>query len=163
MNTIASKAIGSAGASVRALNPHLFGQLPPKDNPQVECAKSKGKPLCEAFAAEAGKRVRQSAKPLLNKLEAEWFEVLKQSLPKGTKIHAQEWRVKISNGAWFKVDFCAFVDGKWTAWECKGPKTGKNVDRGLLALKCACSAFSEVSWKLIWKENGRWQEQNLLP
>jgi hypothetical protein len=148
MNKIAEKAMGSAGAAVRALNPSVF-------QPQ-------GKPLCEVFAAE-GKRIRQRSGPLMNKFETEWFEVLRQSLPKGTKIHAQEWRVKISNGAWFKVDFCAVVNGTWTAWEVKGPKTGKNVDRGLLALKCACSAFPEVSWKLIWKENGSWLEQILLP
>jgi hypothetical protein len=111
------------------------------------------------------KRIRQSPKPLLNKLESEWLTQLKH-VPihgcSGVSIHAQAWRVKLANGAWFKVDFCACVAGKWTAWECKGSKDGKNVDRGMLALKCAAAQFPEVRWILVWKEKGKWMTQQVL-
>jgi hypothetical protein len=108
------------------------------------------------------KRLRQLAGKL-NKLESEWLNCLKRMLPADTRIYAQSWRVRIANGAWFKVDFCAFVDGRWRAWEVKGPKQGKNVDRGILALKCAATTYPEVQWILVWKEKGQWMEQVILP
>lgn len=133
--------------SVAALNPNFFGRI--------------ASGLKDVTEHEA-KRIRQDSKPLLNKLETQWLALLKIWYPTVT-IHAQEWRVRIGNGAWFKVDFCAFINGTWTAWECKGPKQGKNVDRGMLALKCAASQFPEVRWYLVWKENGHWSEQPVLP
>jgi hypothetical protein len=72
-------------------------------------------------------------------------------------------RFKIASGAWYKPDFTAFVAGQLTAWECKGPKTGKNVDRGVLALKCAAAQFSEVRFILCWREGLNWFTQQILP
>lgn len=157
MNTIASKALGSAGASVRALNPHLFGQLPPKDNPQVECAKP-GKPLCEVFAAEAGKRVRQNAKPLLNKLETSfWKEFLEFRYP---KAKPQALKFKLGNGIAYKPDFVDLSVQPVKAWEVKGPHAFRG---GFENLKVAASLYPEVRWMLVWKENGSWKVQEILP
>lgn len=124
--------------------------------------------LYKLFATEAApvvdsnsKRIRQSEKPLMNKLEAAWLQHL-QAIHPALQIHSQEWRVKIANGAWFKVDHCAFLDGRWTAWEVKGPKEGKNVARGMLALKCAARCFPEVEWILVWRLNGLWSQQIVL-
>jgi len=107
-------------------------------------------------------RLRQDKKPVLNGLETAFYEHLKRTLPPGTLIHCQAWRVQIARGAWFKVDFCASVAGQWTAWETKGPKTGKNVARGMLALKCAAANFPDVNWVLAWKDNGEWFTQKVL-
>ena len=224
MNKIAEKAIGSAGAAVRALNPNLFHgsgvtvsrvfikegyvkdgkeyitkiydenpveittaaahnapqvghyelrQLPPHKNPLVETARPQGKTLCEVFAAE-GKRIRQGAKPLLNKLETEFYESLKHYHP-GATIWKQALRWKLGNGIWYKPDFVAFTafypEGypktmppvkqiKLTAWEVKGPHAFRG---GFENLKVAASLYPEVRWVLVWKEDGAWKQQEVLP
>lgn len=139
----------NVSASVRKLNTHLYG-------PDSQLGAVNPSLVVEA------KRIRQDSKPLMNKLETEWLNRLREVYP-NVQIHSQEWRVKIGNGAWFKVDHCAFIEGKWTAWEVKGPKEGKNVARGLLALKCASKSFPEVEWILVWKQNGIWSQQIVLP
>lgn len=147
-------------ASFMRLNPKYYAgaALQPKAQSPVPDALS-----LRQGDRTSSKRVRQDAKPLLNKLETAWLAVLKISHPDVT-IHAQEWRVKLANGAWFKVDFCAFIDGVWKAWECKGPKQGKNVSKGLLALKFAAAKFPEVKWILVWKDaDGLWRDQIILP
>lgn len=166
MNKIAEKAIGSASDAVRKLNPHLFGQLPPSENPQVECARPQGKPLVEVFAAEAGKRIRQDAKPLLNKLEAEWLSVLEKEFPNYPRPRPQAKRYRLGNGIWYKPDFTAsswpaqYGTAKETAWEVKGPHAFRG---GLENLKVAASLYPEVRWILVWKENGNWKQQEVLP
>ena len=179
MNKIAEKAIGSAGAAVRALNPHVFTtaaahnapqvghyerrQLPPNKNPLVECAKPVGKTLCEVFAAE-GKRIRQDAKPLMNHLELIFYAWLLTKYP-GVTIWKQALRWKLGNGIWYKPDFAAFVG--WTqkptgltCWEVKGPHAFRG---GLENLKVAASLYPEVRWILVWRECGGWKHQEVLP
>ena len=176
MNKIAEKAIGSAGAAVRALNPHVFTtaaahnapqvghyerrQLPPNKNPLVECAKPVGKTLCEVFAAE-GKRIRQRSGPLMNKLEAEWFEILKAS---GwmNNLRPQARRYKLGNGIWYKPDITGndTRDGRETAYEVKGPHAFRG---GFENLKVAAGLWQEVKWILVWKKDGDWQQQEVLP
>lgn len=108
------------------------------------------------------KRIRQSSKPLLNKLETEFYGRLCMFHGPG-RIKVQAWRVKLANGSWFKVDFCGLIDGQWMAWEVKGNK-GKNIDRGKLALKVAAALWPEITWQLVWKDkDGKWQEQIILP
>lgn len=122
-----------------------------------------------ALKPKTARRLRQDSKPLLNQLETEWFEVLKDRYSGGYEIHAQAWRVKLAAGAWFKVDFCVFAqvfggDRQWIAYEVKGPKKGKNVARGILALKCAAHQFPEICFVLVWKDDdGQWQEQIVKP
>lgn len=113
------------------------------------------------------KPIQQSAKPVLNKLESSALDWLQQIYPSAS-FHRQSWRVKIANGAWYKVDLCAFLEsydgmGRWHGWEVKELR-GKNVDRGKLALKCAAFQFPEVRWHLLWRQKGgHWQEQEVLP
>ena len=163
MNKIAEKAIGSASDGVRKLNPHLFGQLPPQNNPQVECARPKVKTLCEVFAAE-GKRIRQG-EPKQGKWELEWKRMLEAS---GDWLHvrAQSFRVRLANGAWYKGDVTATNKGpipRLHVWEVKGGKGMKGVAKGTLALKVAAAQYPEICWTLVWKENGKWQAQEVLP
>jgi hypothetical protein len=107
------------------------------------------------------KRIRQGEKPP-NKLEADWlwkFELENPTIP----VFGQSFRVRIANGAWFKVDYVTFwPDGKIRAHEIKGPKEGKNVARGLLALKVAAGIYPQIEWFLNWRESGSWKEQRVL-
>ena len=112
--------------------------------------------------AAPAKRIWQSDKPLLNGLETQWLARLKMSYPL-VKFHAQAMRFQIGNGAWFKPDLSATIEGRLTCWECKGPKEGKNVARGILALKTAAHEFPDIVFILVWKENGEWKQQRILP
>lgn len=121
--------------------------------------------MFKAVAQEptTGKRIRQSNKPLLNKWEQEWHDHLQATLPTGTRIYKQAWRVRLGNNAWYKCDLVALVNGRWTAYEIKGGKKMKGVSKGILALKVAAAAMPEVLWILVWKDGGKWQQQTVLP
>lgn len=109
------------------------------------------------------KRVRQSEKPVLNGLELQWFMHL-QSVYLDAVFHKQAMRLKLANGAWYKPDICATIEGQLTCYECKGPKEGKNVARGILALKFAAHEWPDVVFFLVWKSPaGVWCQQRILP
>ena len=116
--------------------------------------------------AAPGKRVRQSAKPLMNKLETEWLNIIKDRSPNYPPIRIQSLRFRLSRSSWYKPDFFAALwptpDGpaKATAWEVKGPHAFRG---GLENLKMAASLYPEVRWLLVWKESGSWKEQEILP
>jgi hypothetical protein len=117
------------------------------------------------------KRIRQDSKPLLNKLEQEFYDRLTGILSLNndkTLVRAQAKRYKIGNGVWYKPDFTASwwtckgeeIDTTETAWEVKGPFAYRG---GLEALKTAAHQWPEVAFYLVWKENGEWKEQRVLP
>lgn len=143
--------LAKASRSVQLLNKHL-ARVCPAHADYVEPEKPKSK-----------KRIRQDSKPLLNKLETDALNHLQQTYPSAV-FHKQALRVKIANGAWYKPDLCMCNPdtGRWTAWEVKELR-GKNVDRGVLVLKCAAHQFPEVRWKIIWRDKvGPWHEQEIL-
>lgn len=140
----------SNSKSFQALNPHIYGGIAPA--PAVE-----------------GKRVRQDLKPLMNKLEAAWFAVLNLQNVNYPRPRAQAKRYRLANEAWYKPDVTASCwpqeDGPdiETAWECKGPKEMKNMARAMLTIKVAAAAWPEVAFYLVWKEDGGWKQQRILP
>lgn len=109
------------------------------------------------------KRIRQSDKPLMNKLESEYFAFLKAIYP-FAHIRAQAKRFRLGNGIWYKPDFTSVLhygdSMKETAWEVKGPHAFRG---GFENLKVAASLYPEIKWILVWKQNGKWQEQEVLP
>lgn len=112
--------------------------------------------LTEVKPEKKKKRIRQSEKPILNRLESEWYEHIKHY-----GAYPQAVKLKIARSAFYKPDFFSFAIA--TAWEVKGLK-GKNIDRGKLALKVAATAWPEIKFILVWKdEQGVWQEQVVLP
>ncbi len=107
-------------------------------------------------AAKQPKRIRQSSKPLLNKLEQEF----RNTRLCGMGYHDQAIRFRLGNGIWYKPDFVWFGDGRVTAYEIKGPYAFRG---GYENLKVAASLYPEVRWTLAWKEGGLWKKQEVLP
>jgi len=112
------------------------------------------------------KRLRQDSKPLLNKLESEWFAFHRNLFPNCPPIRPQSKRYKLANGLWYKPDFtcsaypCDMEPLRETAWEIKGPFVFRG---GFENLKMAAAAWPEVRFILTWKEQGEWCRQIILP
>lgn len=104
-----------------------------------------------------GKRIRQGQKPLLNKLEAAWFEALKRTNP---SARPQAMKFRLGNGIAYKPDFVDLTVRPVTCWEVKGPHAFRG---GFENLKVAASLYQDVRWILVWRESGRWQQQEVLP
>lgn len=123
----------------------------------------------KSLAIKQSKRVRQSDKPLMNKLEAEWFSILSAQFPNYPRPRAQAKRYKLANGSWYKADVTAsswpveMGTPKETAWECKGGKKMKGNAKGMLTIKVAAALWPEVRFILVWKENGNFKQQEILP
>lgn len=109
----------------------------------------------------AGKRIRQESTPLMNGLETRFLNQYLQPRHPESRIVPQGMRVKLANGAWFKVDF--FIPEIQWAYEVKGPKVMHNQQsRQLLALKVAASAWPEIKWHLATYSDG-WNVIQVLP
>lgn len=104
---------------------------------------------------KTAKRIRQSDKPLLNKLEAEWLRILEQE---NLTIYSQAVKLRLGNGVWYCPDFMTLV-GSVKCWEVKGPKV---FDDSIVKLKCAASLFRGIEFILVWKENGLWNKQIVI-
>jgi hypothetical protein len=132
-----------------------------KDMEHIPTPPSLGRELKDKVA----KRLRQDSKPLLNKLETEFYNNIKDLHP-GLPVRAQAKIYRLANGLTLRPDFTA---SGWpdqndilieTAWEVKGPW----VDGDAFGkLKMAASVWPEVRWILVWKEDGQWREQIILP
>lgn len=141
--------------------------LPPRYRAEINRQLAAGKPIGMARSAEVGrvavtlapaKRIRQSSKPLLNKLETQWRDYLVTQYP-GVKIHEQAVRFRLANGLHYTPDLGACVEGKWIFWECKGPKAFRG---GFENLKSAAHQYQEIDWWLCWKLEGEWTLQKVL-
>jgi len=108
-------------------------------------------------AAPLERRLRQSHKPRLNKLETEFGAILRVEYP-DVRIYDQAFRVEVAAGSWYKVDF--WIPAKSLAFEVKGPKAFRG---GFENLKRAASSFREITWVLVWKDEGRWYRQTIVP
>lgn len=121
------------------------------------------------FPATSGQRIKQERGPLLNKSEQEWFDILSAQFPNFPRPRPQAKRYRLANGFWYKPDVSATSwpadqgPARETCWEVKGPKQVKGVAKGLATLKVAASSWPEVCWILVWKENGQWKQQQVLP
>lgn len=105
------------------------------------------------------KRIRQSSKPLLNKLETEFLHWIKDEYPTAV-IWSQALRFRLANGLWYKPDFVGDFGGEVYVYEVKGPHAFRG---GFENLKMAATAYPAWTWKLVWKEGSRWMEQIVRP
>lgn len=112
---------------------------------------------------EIKKRLKQSSKPLMNKLEESFLH--EYILPRlaQSQIHlvkTQALRFRLANGLWYKPDFVVLFDHPVRAYEVKGPHAFRG---GFENLKMAATTYPELRWVLAWKENGEWKLQDVLP
>lgn len=130
------------------------GELANTNKAEVELVAKNPRP------AHVLKRLRQSSKPLMNKLETELFHFLKANYPEDSVIVPQGIRFRLGNGIWYKPDFVIFAGMVW-AYEVKGPRAFRG---GFENLKVAAGLYPMIRWRLVWKDqNGIWQEQKVLP
>jgi hypothetical protein len=135
--------------SVRKRNPHLYSVI--LEDGSVGTTTVNPTP----------KRIRQDTKPLLNKLELEYWGVLKRIYTEGPdRIICQAIRFQLANGLWYKPDFVVFTYAGPDCYEVKGPHAFRG---GFENLKMAARLYPFLKWKLAWKENGIWKEQVVLP
>lgn len=151
MSTTEKIAKGSTSKSFQKLNPNLF-------NTGGEDDEEHG--LIEALTTERPKkRIRQSAKPLLNNLEKEYADELKRrygNLNDGFKYQAL--KLRLGNGVWFCPDIWHPVLQR--CWEVKGPHAWED---SLIKLKVVAGLYPEIRFILAWKQDSVWQEQRILP
>ena len=109
-------------------------------------------------------RLRQSSKPLMNKLEQEWFDVLRFNT--NSIVHCQGIKFKLANGLTYLPDFFCFdwmSAGEFarpTAFEVKGPWA---TDDAIAKVKMFATAYPEIRVILVWKDdNKQWQTQRVL-
>jgi len=114
------------------------------------------------------KRIRQSSKPVMNKLEQEYFDILSAQYPNYPRPRAQAVRFKLCNGVTFTPDiFCASWPSEFgpvspatpTAFEVKGKHAW---DDAIVKIKMAAHEWLEIRWVLAWKESGEWKTQLIL-
>lgn len=133
--------------SVKKRNPHLFNQRDYVGKVDFIVGEPKKQ------------RVRQSAKPLMNKLEREWWDILRAEFP-DSQIVAQSVKFKIANGCWLTADFVVFhADGSAAIYETKGKHAW---DDSLVKLKVVAANFPRVKVWLVWKDHEKWQRQRIL-
>lgn len=162
MSKVSDRIEKTAGETFRKLNPDLERQLRGvlETMPKGWCTvvpTAQG-PVVLKQAEPKERRIRQSQKPLLNKLEGRFFSSYLMHL--GVRIHAQSKRYMLANGLWYKPDFTAVIAGEETAWEVKGPKAWRG---GFENLKVAASTWPEVRWILVWEIEHEWRFQVVVP
>jgi hypothetical protein len=113
-------------------------------------------------------RLRQSSKPLMNKLEQEWFEhlkAIKTNLNHGPLAQAVKFR--LANGLTYCPDMFSFdwsESGELerpTAWEVKGEWF---PEHNIAKLKMFAHEYPEIRVILVWrdKETKVWREQRII-
>lgn len=147
------KDIPYGNAAFRARNNHLFPNEP------ISSPEGAGEAIKQRMAT-APIRLRQSSKPLMNKLETEFLEKLKFDYRAfgGMKFIPQSITFKLANGLRYTPDFFSITEK--ISWEVKGAWVdGDSFPK----LKMAASVYPEISWRLVWKKESKWCEQIILP
>lgn len=138
--------------ATRRRNPHLWpgdGQTPQSAANQATGVKT-----------DSPKRIRQSSKPLMNKLEAEFHARLSTVLCEAKDIHVQAIKFRLANGLTYTPDFVVLGPLAKLAFEVKGKWF---TDDSNAKLKMAASLYPEIEWWLVWKDDaGKWQKQQVL-
>lgn len=140
----------------RKLNQHIYGSMA-----HVVMA-----PAIMAKNQPAPKRIRQSSKPKLNKLEQAYFDHLSAKYP-NNRLRAQSVTYVLANGLRYTPDITSpgirtdtDDESKPTNWEIKGPYAfGGSLEK----LKMAAAVYPEIRWLLIWKDDDGWHEQEVIP
>jgi hypothetical protein len=159
--------------STKKRNPHLYAGPPSMVNttgghgvtdfnPTGYWPDGNPKPL----PIKEPKRLRQSTKPLLNKLEEEAWQMLRSKACSGQVLISQAITFRLANGLRYTPDFFCF---SWpsvgefnrpTAWEIKGPWA---TDDAIAKVKMFATAYPEIRVILVWRdEQKQWCQQRVL-
>jgi hypothetical protein len=134
--------------SVRRLNPEIYG------SPCAFVATVSPEPP----KPRAKKRIRQSSKTM-NKLESEFYGRLKRLWE---VVHYEPMRIKLCNGVVYIPDFMVVgPTGTVVFYETKGNQPIQ--DDSSVKIKMAAQQYPRFKFVLVWKENGKWNEQVILP
>jgi hypothetical protein len=104
------------------------------------------------------KRIRQDTKPLLNKLEQDYYDQCLKCI--SAYVTKQAIRFRLANGLWYKSDFVVWWPRGPQAIEVKGPYAYRG---GFENLKMAATSYPFIEWALVWKEGDDWRSQVVLP
>lgn len=107
--------------------------------------------------ARPAKRVRQSSKPLMNKLETEFFERVKDRSYRNTYPQAITFR--LANGVRYTPDLCVIGAAGIDCFEIKGKKMW---DDAIVKIKVAATIYPRIHWWMVWKKEGVWMEQEIV-
>ena len=148
-------ALACASEATRKLNPHLFKQAC-EDHIHAVIKNTTPRPKT---------RIRQD-KPM-NRLEQEAWDYIR-TLPhiaapgaRYSELRAQSKRFRLASGLWYKPDITGRdIHRIEYAWEVKGPHAFRG---GFENLKMAATQYPEIRWILMWKVDGQWQFQEVLP
>lgn len=139
-----------------------------KRNPHVYAGAASQQPKARLPVSDAPRpaRIRQSSKPLLNKLEQRYLGHLKAAACLRTEvpeelhwIGAQCFTLRLANGCKYTPDFWTFNDdGKLQAMELKGPHTWED---SIVKLKIAASLYPMFEFYLVrWdRDKCAWVEK----
>lgn len=137
--------------------------LPRRYQDQVAQQLGKAPPAVVTSTVVAAKgRVRQSSKPLLNKLETDFQSFLATKYLE-EDIFPQAVRLELARGHWFKPDFLlldTMTGLRPTFYEVKGPHAFRG---GFENLKVAARRYQFFKFILVWRDEGVWKEQHILP
>lgn len=140
--------------SVKRRNPHLYTS--------VTGVAPTGETV--TISIKPPKRIRQSSKPLMNKLEQRCFDHLcKTQRP----LHAQAVTFRLANGVRYTPDIISFdypwrnVDHCTVAWEVKGPWF---TDDAIVKLKVFAAAYPNILVLLAFEDEptGIWLFQEVF-
>ena len=132
--------------------PQVMAQLAAQRSPR---ALGTALPL-EVEATPGQRRVRQT-RQTMNKLELAYQDMLRVEF-RGKTVLPQSVRIRLGNGAWYKPDF--FIPHLNLFVEVKGPHSFRG---GFEYLKIAASEHGWAKFRLVWKEQGKWFRQEILP
>ena len=140
--------------SFRKRNPHLYPEYMKREHVFDRFVKEFDKHHPQP---QPPKRIRQSTKPLMNKLEQEWLNYRVATCHDNPIPQSIGFR--LGNGVVYWPDFVAphFT----SAWEIKGKQSLQ--DDSVVKIKVAARLYPSIRWVLVWKHNGQWQEQVVLP
>lgn len=140
------------------LNPKMQAQVAASLYPEKAVSMRSGGVSTSWVGVDTPKRLRQSQKQP-NKLETAFAAYLEQTQPTLTGLRAGCVTLQLANGVRYTPDLVGWVGDDLTAWEVKGFMR----DDAAVKLKVAASLWPEISFVLVWKDQGCWRQQEILP
>ena len=145
-----------------ALPDGSFAKLKRRARADGSSGASKASPGASSAQPASSKRVRQSGKPLMNRLETGFLTQLRNlHVGQDVTIRSQSLTFRLCNGVTLRPDFVVFLAGQRPV--CEEVKGKHAWEDSLIKLKMAAQEWPEFEWRLNWRENGMWHMQTILP